>query len=495
LVFTSVEQGWLHFFTPHQGIAARNGATSEVRRSGHHGRMDSVRLARLHEIVRAASEHVRRPPADGEESRPFEHYTNFIGDEGIHLGWELVAELRETAADLFASYSEGGLYGEALDVLDSEVVPPTVEAIATRLRAAAVTDEGPWLIVMPLANVSLGDRAWAPLGPCAAIQRALDEHRFAGEDPDERESEDIEACSQVRRHLGDQVDPASRTLKVDGTEIDTGRAASIIFKETGRPFVAIEAARAKSLYALATWAVLSSPALQHLNPDLANWTPQPRLRQRAVYKRFEAARWGRTEPTQGGDYWSWAPYDLPSEEVLIAPFEAFENLGRRSAQALLSSTAAIHAGGRASRSQTSERLRDVIAAVDCLCVPPPGVHGTTADQRWDRLAQRFGVWDDVARLRAYTPARISEMHQRLRDARDISVHHSEAALLDLGWNAGGGRRMRGRSRRTKAEDLALAAVHRDMALLLYAVAGVLRETWSEMRAVRFDDDAFEALFS
>jgi hypothetical protein len=453
--------------------------------------MDFAQLERLHEIVRAADEWTQRPPAEGETSRPFEHYLDFIGDEGERLGWQLVGALRGRAADLFGSFSEEGLHKAALDVIVSADRPPTVADVAAALRDAAASDEGPWLVVMPLANVRL-DRGWAPLGSHAAIQRAPDEHLHTGDDPEDRDDEDLLARAAIQDHLGDYLAPSARMLTIT-RQIDTGRAASIIFKEAGRPSAAIEAARAKTLYALATWAVLAPPVGWHIMPELANWTPQPALLQRPHHKRFEAARWGRTEPRRGGDYRSWSPYELPADAVLAAPFEAFERLDRRSAQALLSSTVAVHAGSRATRAQVAERLRDVMAALECLCVAPTGVRGRP-EERWRRLAARFDVWDQVARRRAYTPAQIAELQKRITDARNISSHRAEAALLDLGWSAGGGRRLRGRGGRP-SKDLARAAIQRDIDPLLYAVSEALRKTWTAMRAADFDDEAFEALFA
>ncbi len=454
--------------------------------------MTAEQLARLYELVHVAEAHVHRPWKLGETSRPIEFFTDHLGDEGWRLGWVLVGALREAAPDLFGSYGEAGLHRGALDVILSFPEPPAaLEQIADALRDEASGDDGARIVVIPLANVALS-RPWAPLGDCAAIQRASESD--AVDDADVRETlelEEFQADRDVRKHLGDRLPPAPRRLQIGGQLLDTGRSASLISVEHGPPPIAIEAARAKALYALATWAVLAPPVDWHLMPDIAVWTPQPSLSQRTQHKLFEPGTLIAHERTSGGDYRRWAPYELPADDLLPAPFEAFERLDRRPAQALLSSTAAVHAGSRATRSQLSERLRDVRAAIESLCQPPPGVRGN-ADSRWKHLAERFGVWEELADARAYTPQQIKALQERLDAARNISAHRAEAALIDLGWTRGSAA-MRGRGK-TKAEDLAVTALQRDIGPMLHALGQALRGTWAAMREADFGETAFEALF-
>jgi hypothetical protein len=80
----------------------------------------------------------------------------------------------------------------------------------------------------------------------------------------------------------------------------------------------------KAQDALATWGVLAPPADWHLLPDLAVWTPQPYLHQRVQHKRLERGNWIARERQRGGDYRHWAPYELPADDVLAAPYEAFD---------------------------------------------------------------------------------------------------------------------------------------------------------------------------
>jgi hypothetical protein len=98
----------------------------------------------------------------------------------------------------------------------------------------------------------------------------------------------------------------------------------------------------------------------------------------------------------------------------------------------------------------------------------------------------------VAEARAYDPTRIAELQGRLVNARNISAHGADAALIDLGWIAGD-RELRF-GKRAPATDLTATALQRDLGPMLFAVGEALRGAWTVMRAAQFDDDSFEALF-
>lgn len=453
--------------------------------------MTTEQLVRLHQLVHDSQAVVERPWEPGETSRPITFFTDHLTNEGWRLGWTLLGALREQHATLFRYYGEEGLHRAALDfVLSSDAAPSLVQVAEFLMED--VDGEGLWLVCVPLANVAL-DRAWAPLAERIVLWRAPEAHRIEDRALQEAASEEeFLAETDVFRHLGDRLSPAPRTLRMSaGPKLDTGRTVTLLSAETGPPAIAIEAARGKAHYALATWSLLKPPADWHLLPDLGVWSPQPFLHQRARHKRLEDNRWIHAERTRGGDYRHWAPYDLPGDDVLRAPFEAFEHLNRRSAQALLSGTAAIYSGQRASRSQLSERIRDVRAAIECLCEPACCEDGHVRE-RWERLAQRFAVWDQVADARAYTPSTVAQLQQRLVDARNISAHGADAALIDLGWTAGD-RPLR-RGRQASATDLTVTALHRDLGPMLYAVGEALRHAWNAMRDAQFDDAVFEGLF-
>lgn len=446
-------------------------------------------MAELHRRVHAAQEVVDRPWIPGETSRPYEFFTDHLADDGWRLGWKLVAAIRQSHPELFLRSSEEELHSAALEfVLAAETAPSPEDVTAGLLETVA--DDAVRLVSTPLANMVL-DRTWAPLGPNAALWRP----DGSDETPDaEARDEDaaIQSAFAVRRHLGDQLRAAPRVLRLSsGRTIDTRRTVTLISKEEGPPDRAVSAARAKARYALATWTILSPPDRWHLSPELSIWSPQPYLYQYATHKRYESDRWHSRDQTEGGGMREWAPYPLPNDEILVAPFEAFAAIDRRSAQALLSATAALDAAQRASRASLSEQIRSVRAAVECLCEPAPGERG--ALKRWERLATRLRVWDEIARDRAYTPSTITALQSRLIDARNISAHGADAALIDIGWSAGD--RPLDRGRIAEESDLAANALRRDLGPMKFAVGEALRALWPKLRVAEFDDDVFEDYFA
>lgn len=185
-----------------------------------------------------------------------------------------------------------------------------------------------------------------------------------------------------------------------------------------------------------------------------------------------------------------APYTLPADDVLVAPFEAFAKLSSRPAQALLTATAALYAAGRGSRAQIADQVREARRSIECLCEPVQNSNAGSARQRWDCLAKRLDIWRHVAEARAYTPAEIDEVQSRLINARNIGTHGADAALLDLGWTAGDRPLRYGLA---AATDLSLAALSRDLNPMLFAIGEALRGAWKEMRVADFDEGAFEML--
>jgi hypothetical protein len=138
----------------------------------------------------------------------------------------------------------------------------------------------------------------------------------------------------------------------------------------------------------------------------------------------------------------------------------------------------------------SERISEITRAIERLCEPPTG---KSAWDRWDRLAGRFDVWAGLQQNRGYSPEHTRQLQERLRRARNIGTHGADAALIDLGWSAGDRPMKFGQL--AAANDLALAALYRDLQPMVSAVALTLDAAWREMLAAEFDDQVFEALFS
>ena len=240
---------------------------------------------------------------------------------------------------------------------------------------------------------------------------------------------------EVFDHLGDRLTPTVRVIRFgDTTEVDTKGIVSLFVVEQGSRQMAVQQARAKAHYAVATWSVLAPPERWHLLPDASGWFPQPYIHQQLEHKLLEPLKWIGNERRRGGEIREWAPYELPDDLLLAAPFEAFAKLDRRSAQALLTATSALYAASCAgSRSQLSAQVSENAgdAEIECLCEPAAGAKTGSARKRWERLSRRLDIWKRVAEARAYTPQTIAELQRRLINARNIGTHGADAALLDL----------------------------------------------------------------
>jgi hypothetical protein len=200
--------------------------------------------------------------------------------------------------------------------------------------------------------------------------------------------------------------------------------------------------------------------------------------------------WIARERVQGGGIHYWTEYATPTDDELRVPFEALALVHeRRCCQALLSSSLALLSASRGSRSQLSEQLRDVQAAIETLCEPSPGEWG--AFERWDRLADRSGVWNEL--VRGYDSDEVERVQRRLRVARNVAGHGADSVLLDLGYPENASRPVpRGT---VSGEDLAFTALHADLSPLLFAVRFVLNHLWRTARASDWNDDVFEKMLT
>jgi len=456
--------------------------------------MTAAQRRQLHKLVHEAQLMVERPFEEGETSRPIEFFTDHLPEEGWLLGWILVAAIRAKHPELFGFYEEQRLHQTALECLLASPSPPSLSKIAAHVQAEAESETGDWLVSIPIANASL-DRPWAAAGPSAALRRAHDWRQPTTTEQEEADgAEHADGEFGVYKHLGDRLSPDVRMIRIPAdTVTDTKRLVTLLVIETGARPMAVQQARAKAHYAIAVWSVLSPPERWHLLPDLATWFPQPDIHHELEHKRLESGEWMTKERTHGRALRQYAPYDLPDDGVLAAPFEAFAKLHKRPAQALLTSTAAYYAAARGSRSQLSAQVREMQRSIECLCEPAPGSNTGSARKRWKRLSRRCEVWKRVAEARAYTPHGIGELQSRLINARNIGTHGADAALLDLGWTAGDRPLLGGKV--AEDTDLSLAALNRDLSPALFAVGEALRTVWREMRAADFNETEFEQLFA
>jgi hypothetical protein len=451
--------------------------------------MSSIDLGPLKEAVDRAHEEYREPPEEG-ESKPILPLPLYLAEEEWELVWRAVRALRRDHPGVFIQFHEATLANLIIDEFGELESTTTLEGLADRLREIAES-EGPWLVSTPLSNITVPEPAMK-LADEVVLWRAIlgtdwmNERFGGGEDDDNSEF-------TVHDFLGDRLPRVTRWLRFSSREsVDTRVGAQLLTVEEGTGVLAPARARAKAQYALAVWAILEPPKQWKLLPDLGIWTQQPHLQLGQRFKRREHEKWIPREQVKGNSIRSWGEYEAPGADLLAIPFQAIENLERRSSQALLSAALAQQQASRASRFLLSERIRNIHAAIECLCEPEPGAGG--AYGRWEIIANRFGVWDEMGK-RGYDPQDAIDVQKRLKKARNIAAHGADAALIDLGYPEAEQRKMQGKNNYALGHDLAIAAVQADLMPLIFAVGHVLNELLLLMRDNDWDDELFEAQFS
>jgi hypothetical protein len=445
-----------------------------------------IDLEELRRRVARARTEMEAPPKP-DEVKAILPLTEYLAEEDWHRVWAAVRAIRRKHPELFARFPETTLAGLIVDELATTAQPITLTQLAARLEALA-DSEGPWLVSTPLANIALPEPA-IKLADDAVLWRAelgreWMEERFTGSDDNSE--------FDVHRMLGDRISRPARWVKFsNGSRIDTRRGATLLTVEDGVIGLALPRARARAQYAIAVWSVLRPPEDREVLPELGIWVPQPHLQWRQRYKLREQDAWIAREQTHGGGIYHWAEYPAPRPDLLRVPFEAMDALDKRCAQALLSASLALLQASRASRSPLSEQLRNLHSAIEALCEPAPGAPG--ASGRWRQLADRLGVWSELAK-RGYEEADVDAFQKRLNVARNVATHGSDAALLDLGYPADAHRILPG-GRQAKGEDLAFSAVNADLTPLRFAVRFAIRELICRVRAKDWDDSAFEQEFA
>jgi hypothetical protein len=431
------------------------------------------------------------PPAPG-GSKPIVPADQLLGEDGWKETWSVVRALRRSHGEVFNLFPEMTLALQVLDVLAESSKVPTLGELADQLRRLAAQD-GPWLVSTPLTGIEMAlDEPAINIDNHTVLWRAhLGDQSWQGVPQASRDADEASSLA-VFKMLDDHLDRPSQwlTLTGRGDEIDTGRTATLLTVEDEAIGLALPRAQAKAQYAIAVWVLLSPPGPDRIVPDLGVWVPQPQIHIRQRYKRLEQGKWPAKERTQGGGIWMNRGYQVPDLATLRTPFQAVAVKDRRCAQALLSASLTLHTASRGSRYQLSERLRAVRSAIETLCESAPGK--SDAEERWERLVARYGV-ENVLAERGYEQGDAEAISRRLRIARNVATHGADAVLLDLGWPAGLDRPGPGKAV-TKAEDLGIAALHADLAMLGLAVRLVLREMWPVVRECGFDEAAFEALF-
>jgi hypothetical protein len=444
-------------------------------------------LSDLKARVDSARESMETPPEPG-EPWPIMPVTAYLSDEDTGVLWKAVRAIRNDHAETFNLYPETSLATSVIAVLGDLDETPTLEELAMKLREDAEA-EGPWLISTALANFSMSTGVVA-LGDEVVLQRAF----VAPKPSDEEYNAEGAAHFEVFDAIGDYINPPARWLHAERSEkgpIDTARTAALLTVEKGTPAIAASRARTKALYAIAVWTILTPPEDLMVLPDVGTYGPQPSLRMPQRLKEFDPGEWISKKHARAASIEHWQAYAAPDAEVLALPFEALEVVReKRSAQALLSACLAIFQAARGSRFLLTERLRFVLTAIEALGEPRPGK--TMKWKRWQRLSARHGIHQRLEE-RGYTAEEVSGAEERLKTARNIATHGSDAVLIDLGFPEGEQRALR-YGPPAAAEDLGFPALSADLTIMIFAVQHVLSRLLPHMKEHDWDEEEFQLQF-
>jgi hypothetical protein len=372
-----------------------------------------------------------------------------------------------------------------LDVLGRAETAPTLAELAGDLDALA-SAEGPWLVSTPLANIRLNEPVIEVAEEAVLWQSTLGREWLE----DRTAASGDTTAFDVHKLLGDRISQPTEWTAFDGVPVDTRRGAALLTVEDGVAGLALPRARSRAQYAIAVWTILSPPNDYELLPDLGIWVPQPHIHWLQRFKQKEDEAWIAKERVRGGSITHWAPYTAPDRDVLRAPFEAFAHLDHRCAQALLSAALNLFNARRRSRSELSAQLRNTMAALEVLC-EKEGELGA-AEGRWGKVSARFDVWTELEK-RGYSTDDIDQLQKRLKYARNIATHGSDAALLDLGYPEQAQRQV-SKSDVLPGTDFAFSILAADLAPLRFALGSVMRSLFKVARESGWDDDDFEAQF-
>lgn len=427
-------------------------------------------------------------PLEPGESRPIMPVTAYLTEDDWKEAWKVVRLIREYHVDVFNLFPEATLVTAIISALDDLEEAPSVAELASALREDA-DRAGPWLVSTPLANLSL------PGPMLSVVDGVVLQRAYSSNDVDDDEyNAEVDAHIEIFRTLRDYLNPPARWLRggLDGTApIDTTRTAALLTIESGTRPLALSRGRAKALYAIAVWAILAPPDDGELLPDIGIYGPQPFLHMPQRSKEFEEGQWISQKRATIGSIEHWSPFRVPEGRLLGLPFRALDAVGeKRSAQALLSASLALFQAGRGSRFQLTERLRQVLVAVETLGEPRAGK--TMKWKRWRGLSRRFAV-HEILQARGYSEDLIDRAEVRLKDARNIATHGADAVLIDLGFPEGAKRALR-HGPPARGEDLGFVALSADLTVLIFAVRHVLDNMLRRVDEADWDDAVFDELF-
>ena len=158
---------------------------------------------------------------------------------------------------------------------------------------------------------------------------------------------------------------------------------------------------------------------------------------------------------------------------------------------MLSAAWSLHLAERQPADQErTDSLSHLHAAVEAICDIGAGP-GHDGPRRWERITDRFGVWDEMRDH--YGPRELSDAKQLTRDLRNITQHGSDDVLVNLGYPAEAIRPL-SKQRSATGEDLAIARAVTAHGVLHEAVRTVVKRLAEDGIENGWDDDRFRRLY-
>lgn len=403
----------------------------------------------------------------------------------VHL---LARAIRDADPDTFALYAgEMSVMGAVLDQLEDAPETPTLTDVAAALATRA-NESGPWLVATPIAN----------LVPASSYHQLSKDLAVVATDPDPKWADDLwdnplwERDAMIRREFGNRVTVQPRWLdaRYHVGPLDTRVGAYLVSREDGHREVALATARSRVHYLVAVWTTLQPPTPRAISPSLGVWVPQPHV---DIGQNIESLGDRAYRPSRTVTH---SDYDLPTDnEVLLPAVSALANVSEsRFAQGFLSACWAVHQAVRQQFNvQLTDRLSLVYTAVASLCEEPGRHDDDAVGKRWGNLCARLETsrWLKEGR---YTNQDAVLAQQLVLDARHISTHGADAALINLGYPASAVRTLRG-PRERRGSELARSAVLADLRLTLTLLHRVLQDLASLGHESAWSDDRLDDLLA
>jgi hypothetical protein len=355
---------------------------------------------------------------------------------------------------------------------DSDIATPGQLARALEDRAETQTE---WLVRVAVSNIEVPPRAVEVADGVLLVPSSSEKTR--------------EVDGQVRQYFGESFGPLFRLDEADGREFDTRVGAELLMRARGELDMVRHRAVAQAGYALAVWCLLCPPDEQVVGqeprgfvlwPAVASWVPQPFQHDEPRAKPHEPATPLMRRTQAKGPSMVYGEYRLPDLEPLLrAPFAALDKAPHSlCATALLSAAWHLYLAMRIPGDlPRADRIVHLMSAREAL------MGGADTVERWDRVAERFAVWDELELL-GFPRDRVAAAAGAAWDVRNITAHGHDSCLINLGLPPD--RRTMRRGHIRESHELAPLTIAGYLSPLLTAVAGAARRLFVSSAHCDFD---------